>query len=64
MKPLENSEVNIGIDTSQTQLDLYVRPYGHFVSFANNPSGIKEAVEYIKLFSARGSSSRRQAGLC
>ena len=52
MNTLENSEVNIGIDTSQTQLDLYVRPYGHFVSFANNPSGIKEAVEYIKLFSS------------
>ena len=50
MNTLENSEVNIGIDTSQTQLDLYVRPYGHFVSFANSPSGIKEAVQYIKLF--------------
>ena len=51
MKALENSEVNIGIDTSQSQLDLYVRPYGHFVSFTNNASGIKEAIEYIKLFS-------------
>ena len=42
MNTLENSEVNIGIDTSQSQLDLYIRPYGHFVSFTNNPSCIKE----------------------
>ena len=51
MDTLAPSEVNIGIDTSQSQLDLYVRPYGHFVSFDNSPSGIKEAVTYIKLFS-------------
>lgn len=52
MNTLENSDFNIGIESSQTQLDPYVRPYGHFVSFTNNPSGIKVAVQYIKLFSA------------
>lgn len=50
MKTSNNNEINIGIDTSQTQLDLYVRPLGHFVSFDNTPSGIKDVVRYIKQF--------------
>lgn len=52
MSTLNNNEINIGIDTSQTQLDLYVRPKGHFRSFDNTPTGIKEAVQYIKQFKA------------
>jgi len=50
MNTSKNNEINIGIDTSQTQLDLYMRPQGHFVSFDNTPAGIKETVKYIKQF--------------
>jgi len=41
-------EINIGIDTSKTQLDIYVRPIGEFFSVENNRSGIKEALKRIK----------------
>ncbi|MBQ0713157.1 MAG: IS110 family transposase [Porticoccus sp.] len=50
MKTPKSNEINIGIDTSQAQLDVYVRPLGHFVSFDNTPNGIKELVQYIKQF--------------
>jgi len=50
MNTSNNNEINIGIDTSQTQLDLYVRPDGHFVSFDNTLTGIKAAIKYIKQF--------------
>lgn len=52
MNTLNNIEINIGIDTSQTQLDIYVRPQGHFVSFANTAIGVKDAIKYIKGFDA------------
>jgi len=42
------NEVNIGIDTSQTQLDIYVRPLGHYQSFSNNAEGIKKAIQFIR----------------
>ena len=38
-----HTEVNIGIDTSQTQLDIYVRPCGDYFSVENTPKGAKEA---------------------
>lgn len=50
MNTQQHNEINIGIDTSQTKLDLYVRPLGHYVSFDNTPSGIKEAIKYIRQF--------------
>ncbi|CAA0117862.1 Uncharacterised protein [BD1-7 clade bacterium] len=50
MNNLINNEINIGIDTSQALLDIYVRPLGHYSSFGNNPQGIKEAIKYIHSF--------------
>lgn len=41
------NEINIGIDTSATHLDLFVRPIGHQAQFENNSSGIKDAIKYI-----------------
>lgn len=43
-----SNDINIGIDTSQTQLDIYVRPLGLYQSFENNPIGIKKAIDFIK----------------
>lgn len=50
MNTQNNTGVNVGIDTSQTQLDVFVRPLGHFVSFPNTDVGIAEAIKYLKPF--------------
>lgn len=44
------NEINIGIDTGQVTLDIYVRPQGDFQSFENNPEGIVNAIRFIKRF--------------
>ena len=46
---IEN-EINIGIDTSSTHLDVFIRPLGHEAQFENNVLGIKQAVKYMKDF--------------
>lgn len=48
MKHVE--EINVGIDTSKTQLDIYIRPVGEFFSVENNAQGIKEAIKKIKTY--------------
>lgn len=45
---MNHSEINIGIDTSLSQLDIGVRPTGEFFSVANTDSGIKKAIKRIK----------------
>jgi transposase len=45
---MNNPEINVGIDTSSTQLDIYVRPNGHFFSVDNNADGIKNAVKQLQ----------------
>ena len=46
MKP----EINIGIDTSQARLDIYVRPSGEYFSVENTPRGVQEAVRKIRSY--------------
>ncbi|MEB8434569.1 IS110 family transposase [Cocleimonas sp. KMM 6892] len=48
MKTVE--EINVGIDTSKTQLDIFVRPIGEFFNVENNTKGIKEALKRIKAY--------------
>ena len=48
MNTSQQPEINIGIDTSTTQLDIYIRPHGHFESFENNAQGIQKAISYIR----------------
>jgi len=50
MNTINNTLINIGIDTSSTQLDIFVRPIGTESSFANTPEGIKKAIQFIKPF--------------
>ena len=50
MNTINHTEINIGIDTSQTVLDVFVRPEGSFQSFDNTPEGIKAAIAFIKPF--------------
>lgn len=42
-------EINVGIDTSKPQLDIYIRPLGEYFSVENNAKGIKEAIKRIKI---------------
>jgi transposase len=50
MNTIDQSEINIGIDTGQAILDIHVRPQGDFQSFENNPEGIRAAIRFIKPF--------------
>jgi len=45
---MNTSEINVGIDTSSKQLDIYVRPNGQFFSVSNDDAGIKEAVKSLQ----------------
>ena len=44
------NDINIGIDTSQSQLDIYVRPMGDYFSVSNTPEGAREAARRIKTY--------------
>ncbi|WP_444958745.1 IS110 family transposase [Microbulbifer sp. ZKSA002] len=46
---MEPQEINVGIDTSSKQLDIYVRPTGQFFSVANDKNGIKDAIKQLQL---------------
>ncbi len=46
---MNNPEINIGIDTSQSQLDIGIRPSNEFFSVTNDQDGIADAVKRIKL---------------
>jgi len=50
MDTLDQIEINIGIDTSSTQLDVYVRPLGDSFSFPNTEKGIKELVKQLRTY--------------
>ncbi|MBT8125342.1 MAG: IS110 family transposase, partial [Gammaproteobacteria bacterium] len=45
---MNNPEINVGIDTSRQQLDIYVRPTGQFFSVSNDVVGIKDAVKQLQ----------------
>jgi transposase len=42
------NEINIGVDTGKTQLDIYIRPLDIFFSVSNNDTGIKKAINQIR----------------
>jgi len=43
-------EINVGVDTGKTQLDIFIRPVGDYFTVTNNASGIKEAITRIKTY--------------
>lgn len=47
MKTTSINGISVGIDTGQSQLDIYVRPIGDYFSFENTPKGAKDAVRKI-----------------
>jgi transposase len=50
MNSQKHNETNIGIDTSQEQLDIYVRPSGEYFSCPNSTAGADDAAKRIKQF--------------
>jgi transposase len=42
MNSKTQEEINIGIDTSQSQLDIYVRPTGEYFFVENSPEGARK----------------------
>jgi len=42
------NEINVGIDTSKTQLDIYIRPLDEFFSVDNTAQGVREAIKCLK----------------
>jgi len=51
MKHNNANPIYIGIDTSQSQLDIYVRPNNVFFSVNNDERGINEAIQRIQSYS-------------
>lgn len=50
MNRQKHTQINVGVDTSQDQLDIYIRPIGEFFSHPNNAQGAKDAVKSIRAF--------------
>ncbi|TNG03954.1 MAG: IS110 family transposase [Gammaproteobacteria bacterium] len=50
MNSKSQEKINIGIDTSQSQLDIYVRPTGVYFSVDNSPAGAKNAVSKLRKY--------------
>jgi|APLak6261663543_1056040.scaffolds.fasta_scaffold00388_2 transposase len=48
MTILSIPEINVGVDTGKTRLDIYIRPLAIFFSVDNNPQGVKAAIKRIK----------------
>lgn len=42
------NEINVGVDTGKTQLDIYIRPLDIYFVVTNDETGIKEAITTIK----------------
>ena len=42
------NEINVGVDTGKTQLDIYIRPLNIYFTVSNDEKGINKAVKEIK----------------
>ncbi|GLT14328.1 hypothetical protein GCM10007931_13030 [Vibrio algivorus] len=42
--------INIGVDTGKTQLDLFIRPLNIYFTVTYNVKGIKEAIKTIEKY--------------
>lgn len=48
MNPQRNqNEINVGVDTGKSQLDIHIRPLDLFFSVSNDDEGIKKAIKNI-----------------
>ena len=44
---MNNTEINVGIDTSLALLDVGILPSGEFISFSNDKKGISQLVKKL-----------------
>ncbi len=44
------NEINVGVDTGKTQLDIYIRPLDIYFSVTNDDEGIEKAVKKLKKY--------------
>ena len=42
------NEINVGVDTGKTQLDIYIRPLDIYFTVTNDEKGIKQAIKELK----------------
>ena len=42
------NEINVGVDTGKTQLDIYIRPLDIYFTISNDELGVKKALIEIK----------------
>ena len=47
---INQNEINVGVDTGKTQLDIYIRPLDIYFTVTNNESGIKQAIKTLKKY--------------
>jgi len=45
---INQNEINVGVDTGKTQLDIYIRPLDIYFTVTNDETGIKKAIKEIK----------------
>jgi len=43
-------EINVGIDTSQSQPDIYIRPLDIYFSVSNDDKGVKAAIKKVQAY--------------
>ncbi len=51
MKNKTNQNINVGVDTGKSQLDIYIHPLDIYFIVSNDEEGIKEAVKTLKKYS-------------
>lgn len=47
---INQNEINIGVDTGKTQLDIYIRPLDIYFTVSNDEKGINKAIKEIKKY--------------
>jgi|GEM_PF-7100565 len=57
------NEINVGVYTDKTQLDIYIRPLDIYFTVTNDEKGINEAIKEIKKTNQHVSSLKQQDDL-
>lgn len=47
---INQNEINVGVDTGKTQLDIYIRPLDIYFTVSNDEKGINKAIKEIKKY--------------
>ncbi|MFT7388361.1 MAG: hypothetical protein ACI8VC_001607 [Candidatus Endobugula sp.] len=50
IKTTIEQEINVGIDSSQSRLDIYIRPLDIYLTVSNDDEGVKEAIKKLQAY--------------